>query len=177
MQLHWCPVGAMESNKPDSQWVVTSILWGPSRYYWRKTSLNGIHEEHLAKWVLENDLDDNYTHKSKIKYFLVENIWLDCGCVVLKLFELWLTFANGNCQGLKMYKSKIVHTSWWLQAGVPGELLQLDLSGILTWCQVSQNPLLPILFHLYPRKYWIFASPLQFLLALWQPEKTRVNIW
>lgn len=24
MQLHWCPVGAMESNKPDSQCVVTS---------------------------------------------------------------------------------------------------------------------------------------------------------
>lgn len=29
MQLHWCPVGAMESNKPDSQCVVTSTFWDP----------------------------------------------------------------------------------------------------------------------------------------------------
>lgn len=139
------------------------IKWNP----WRAFSKMSVRK--WFRWQL-------HTQKQN-KIFSCREYLTWCGCVVLKLYELWLTFANGNCQGLKMYKSKIVHTSWWLQAGVPGELLQLDLSGILTWCQVSQNPLLPILFHLYPRKYWIFASPLQFLLALWQPEKTRVNIW
>lgn len=29
MQLHWCPIGAMESNKPDSQCDVTSIFCAP----------------------------------------------------------------------------------------------------------------------------------------------------
>lgn len=28
MQLHWCPVDAMESNKPDSQYVTTTF-WRP----------------------------------------------------------------------------------------------------------------------------------------------------